>query len=116
MPKKVKPINTREMPVSKAGKPKKGVVAGETWHGTITGYVNHKCRCDRCRERWSKYTSEYRAEKFSETRCKAVKRDKDTGKVTWRCKRNAWAGAGNGLCHVHHKAKMARKGKKRVTA
>lgn len=25
------------------------------YHGTITGYTTHKCRCDKCREAWKLY-------------------------------------------------------------
>jgi hypothetical protein len=32
---------------------------GETWHGTVTGYTSHACRCDACRlakaEAWAEY-------------------------------------------------------------
>ena len=30
-------------------------------HGTVTGYTNHKCRCDDCRGAWAAYVKTYRA-------------------------------------------------------
>lgn len=35
-------------------------MSGETWHGTLTGYVKHKCRCQECRTANAYY---YRARK-----------------------------------------------------
>jgi hypothetical protein len=29
-------------------------------HGSISGYVRHSCRCDRCRTEWSSYSSDWR--------------------------------------------------------
>lgn len=29
-------------------------------HGFISGYLNHKCRCEACRKAWSGYMREYR--------------------------------------------------------
>lgn len=28
-------------------------------HGTVNGYSNHKCRCDRCRANWTRWHREY---------------------------------------------------------
>lgn len=30
-------------------------MTSERWHGTAGGYVNHRCRCDACREAWRTY-------------------------------------------------------------
>lgn len=35
-------------------------------HGTTSMYTAHKCRCDACRENWSRYWKEYRAKKRAE--------------------------------------------------
>jgi hypothetical protein len=35
----------------------------EIEHGTVTGYANSKCRCERCREKWAEYTRLQRADK-----------------------------------------------------
>lgn len=26
------------------------LVSGATWHGTVTGYINHRCRCRPCKD------------------------------------------------------------------
>lgn len=31
--------------------------------GTISRYVNHKCRCDKCREAWRVYSAKRKAER-----------------------------------------------------
>ena len=36
------------------------VEARERWHGTIGGYMNHRCRCPDCREANSQYGRAYR--------------------------------------------------------
>lgn len=33
----------------------------ETWHGTIGGYTNHKCRCEACSDASSEHAKKYRA-------------------------------------------------------
>lgn len=32
----------------------------DTYHGTLNGYTNHKCRCDECKNAIRQYYSEYR--------------------------------------------------------
>lgn len=32
----------------------------EPWHGTVSGYTNHKCRCVDCREAQAAYMRELR--------------------------------------------------------
>ena len=34
-------------------------------HGTVSGYVWHKCRCDKCRTAWREYNQRRRAGKTS---------------------------------------------------
>lgn len=31
----------------------------ELWHGTLGGYTNHRCRCDKCRAAWRAYMRKY---------------------------------------------------------
>ena len=41
-------------------------------HGTVGGYVNHKCRCCECRKRWSGYMRERRYQAKCRTALAAV--------------------------------------------
>jgi hypothetical protein len=83
----------------------------EAWHGKITGYVYHKCRCDDCRAAWAEYHLDYRKRRFKNGKAKCRVKG---------CKNRALPSAGNGLCNDHHERKMllrkraqARKSKER---
>ena len=67
----------------------------ERWHGTTTGYVNHKCRCERCRAAWARYHSEYRRKRWAGQLCSVA-----------GCDRAASPSIGNGLCAYHHAEKQ----------
>lgn len=75
----------------------------EAWHGTTTGFVNHKCRCDECKEAWADYHRDYRAKRFNNGKKKCRVKG---------CKQHAWPSAGNGLCRTHHERKMELKAKR----
>lgn len=36
----------------------------ERWHGTLGGYTNHKCRCDRCRQVNTDYIYDIRTKRM----------------------------------------------------
>ena len=42
------------------------LVGGASWHGTLDGYNNHKCHCDRCKAAYSEWKRQYRARKKQE--------------------------------------------------
>jgi hypothetical protein len=73
-----------------------------TWHGTTTGYVNHKCRCRDCKGAWNEYHAAYRVNRFKGKGAKCLVKG---------CTRKAWPSAGNGLCQPHHDRKMVLKKK-----
>lgn len=80
----------------------------EKWHGTYTGYLNHKCRCRHCKAAWAEYQKEYRVRRLGNATCKLEK-----------CKNPAWPSAGNGLCYGHTlklRELRARKRKRRSRA
>jgi hypothetical protein len=61
--------------------------APETWHGTVGGYTNHKCRCDACTQAQRDYVRNYRREKWDNRIC-----------ATPDCDNKAERARGNGLC------------------
>jgi hypothetical protein len=65
--------------------------AADLWHGTMSGYTNHGCRCDRCRAAKAEYTTRYRDQRFAESSCRIE-----------GCERVASRATGNGLCAHHH--------------
>jgi hypothetical protein len=36
---------------------------GKSYHGTISGYVNRRCRCTRCKRAWSEYNTKRNRER-----------------------------------------------------
>jgi hypothetical protein len=83
--------------VKRQTKPRKG----EKWHGTVSGYQTHKCSCEECKGAWNKYQKRLRRKRYSKAEC-----------LVRSCKRKAWLSAGNGLCHVHHQAKIELRAKR----
>jgi hypothetical protein len=43
------------------------------WHGTVTGYVYHKCRCKRCTRANREYVKEWRERKIEGHTCDVAK-------------------------------------------
>lgn len=39
-------------------------------HGTLSGYMDHRCRCKKCAEIYTLYMQEYRDTIFDETKAK----------------------------------------------
>lgn len=75
----------------------------EPWHGTTSGYVDRKCRCDDCKAAWAEYHADYRARRFKNGKVKCRVKD---------CKEKADPKAGNGLCRLHHNRKIELKKKR----
>ena len=38
----------------------------ESWHGTLGGTTNHRCKCTPCRDVWAAHSRTYRASKKDE--------------------------------------------------
>lgn len=54
---------------------------GDPRHGTVNGYGNHRCRCDRCRRAWAREHNAYMHEhpeqvKKATARAKALRRER----------------------------------------
>lgn len=41
----------------------------EAWHGTAGGYINHGCRCTKCRKAHAKTVGEYRERQKAKGLC-----------------------------------------------
>jgi len=58
-------------------------------HGTVSGYVNHKCHCDKCREAWRVYNRKRRAERYAYTKAhglpRTVKHGSPAAYNQWGC-------------------------------
>lgn len=85
------------------------------WHGTLSGYKYHGCRCDNCRDFWNEYHRQYqrqpdeRAMQRSRYRLRkpyertAPSRPRKPRKPTPReIRHEMWADQ-NGLCALCHK-------------
>jgi hypothetical protein len=62
------------------------VMAGERWHGTLSGYDHHRCRCDQCRQARKQYRKELRER---EDKADAPWHGKLTGYYDHRCRCDA---------------------------
>ena len=66
------------------------------WHGTLGGYTNHKCRCDKCREANRIYNTGAKARRYASLKDPLDARHGSTnfyGNYGCRCDRctAAWA-------------------------
>jgi hypothetical protein len=59
---------------------------GQKWHGSVSGYTYHKCRCEECRDGWAKHNRSYYHDRIPEKTCTR----KDCGK--------AFRGVGHKYC------------------
>lgn len=67
------------------------------WHGTLSGYTNHGCRCGDCRSAWNAYQREYRL-RLVERPVPDDAHGRYTTYLSWSCRcddcRAAWAAYG----------------------
>lgn len=49
-------------------------MAGEQWHGTVNGYVNHGCRDQCCKDAWAAYYRDKRADERQQMTAQGMRR------------------------------------------